>query len=144
MYLAKIELHSRSSEMPCLCLRVLSCRSAFSNQHPAIHKKDKHFIKRWILSRGNQQRHSSCIPLLNTYTPSLQILFSPYSESEETLRILTSKFESTVLLLLDIEDCIERQWVLSMLQCLALVCEFVFSWLIKQIKITVNLWKSIR
>lgn len=69
------------------------------------------------------------------YSPnSLQILFSPYSESEETLGVLTSKFESTELFLFHIEDCIERQWVLSMLQCLALVCEFVLSWLTKEIK----------
>lgn len=72
--------------------------------------------------------------ILHTHAPSLQILFSAYSESEETLGILTSKFESTELFLFHIEDCIERQWVLSMLQCLALVCEFVLSWLLKQIK----------
>lgn len=65
---------------------------------------------------------------------SLQILFNPYSESEETPGTLTSKFESTKLLLFHIEDCIERQWVLPMLQCLTLVCEFVLSWLISDIK----------
>lgn len=70
----------------------------------------------------------------HTHTPFLQILFRPYLELEETLGILTSKFESTELLLFHIEDCIERQWVLSMLQCLALICEFVLSWLIKEIK----------
>lgn len=75
---------------------------------------------------------------------SLQILFNPYPESEETPGQPTSKFESTKFLLFHIEDCIERQWVLPMLQCLALVCEFVLSWLISEIKkITVNLCKSI-
>lgn len=63
---------------------------------------------------------------------SLQTLLSPYSESKETLGILTSKFESAELFLFHIQDCVERQWVLSVLQCLALVCELVLSWLIKE------------
>lgn len=131
--------------MTCSCLRMLSSSSALSNQHSAVRKKDKHFIKRLIWSRGKQQIYSPSI--LHTHTPFLQILCRPYLGLEETLGILTSKFESTELFLFHIENCIERQWVLSMLQCLALVCEFVLSWLteeIKKKKITVNLWKSIR
>lgn len=77
MSLVKLELHPTPSEMSFLWQRVFFSRSAFSNQHPAVCKKDKHFIKRWLLSQGKQQRQSSCIPLRYTHwhlTTSLSFL----------------------------------------------------------------------
>lgn len=78
MSLVKLELHPTPSEMSFLWQRVFFSRSAFSNQHPAVCKKDKHFIKRWLLSQGKQQRQSSCIPLRYTHWHlTTSLLFLP-------------------------------------------------------------------